>query len=103
MSEGLFKDYDCRTCTEEQKKQRGCQHEAERRFWYKIKDDGEWIKRCPFALITRRDLLIVQLTSLVEAGTWPEAGGVLDQSNAFYRAACIVSSTKNEKDKKDAK
>jgi len=100
VSEGVFKDYDCRTCSPEERRKRGCKEEAtDRKYWYKLGDDGEWIKRCPYALITKRHLLIVQLTSLVEIGAWPDPGGALDQANTFYRAACIVSAAKNERDK----
>jgi hypothetical protein len=62
----------------------------------------EPIKRCPRALVTARDMLIVSLDGTRETHGWPDGGATLDQPQCLYEAICVVSQAK-AKARKDGK
>jgi hypothetical protein len=64
--------------------------------------DGEDYRQCPVRLVRSRTRHAVQLVGLLESGSWPVSGGVLDQANAFLQAACIVTAARaDERERKD--
>ena len=53
------------------------------------------MSRCPNRTITHSHALIVDTASLMEHGVLPVAGGLLNQSAAWYRAVKIVQREAN--------
>ena len=69
-----------------------------------IQFDGENYRICPVRLVKSRSRHAVQLAGLLESGSWPVPGGVLDQANAFVQAACVVTAARSdERERKDKK
>ncbi len=95
ISEGELKR-PCPNCTDEEKRDYGCTEDGDERYWTKLKGDKDYIKRCPYSMVKREHIRIVQSASLLDSGILPDAGGWLDQASSFVKSVCIVSAAKAE-------
>lgn len=59
-------------------------------------DDGEELKRCPYALVGARELRVVQYAGLIECGVLPDAGGWLDQSASYTDGLAAALSARRQ-------
>ena len=48
------------------------------------------VKKCPARALDARTWLAVRLAEAAARGTWPVAGGLLDQAYAFVEAARLI-------------
>ena len=48
------------------------------------------MRRCPNAVITRREREMIRYSALAKSGLWPVEGGALDQSKSFLDGYAVV-------------
>lgn len=79
---------DCRTCTYNQKIERGCEHDSP--------IEGAWLigdysfNRCPLKVINRQSVSYLEAYKLFKLGYLPNSGGWLQQSKKFLDAMLFI-------------
>jgi len=89
---------DCRTCTPNQKIERGCKKDSPIKDIWQI-DDWKF-QRCPLKIVTIQSLRYIEAYNFYEKGYLPNTGGWLDQSAKLLKAIKVISNRIN-KDRKD--
>ena len=85
-------ELDCRTCTEEQKKDRGCESNSPIPDRWQI--GNEKFQRCPIKFIDNNAFWCIKAYNFLEKGILPRQGGWLDQANKFIEIMDFINSNR---------
>ena len=81
-------DLDCKTCTKEQKEERGCEHDSRVPKRWQV---GDYVfQRCPIKEVGSDFFWYIKAYNFMEKGILPRQGGWLDQSNKFIEAMVFI-------------
>ena len=81
-------ELDCKTCTKEQKLDRGC--ESESKVFGRWQIGGYTFRRCPLKIIDSSYFWYIRAYNFMEKGILPRPGGWLDQSNKFIEVITFI-------------
>jgi len=81
-------ELDCRTCSEGQRIERGCEEDSPIPGVWKL-DKWEF-RRCPRSLVEKRSVEYLNAFFFFGKGYLPNAGGWLDQPLKFVQAMLVV-------------
>jgi len=79
---------DCQSCSEEQKKDRGCIEDSPIPNRWEI--SGMFFNRCPLSIITEQSLEYLEAYKLFRMGILPYQRGWLHQSHKFVEAIKVI-------------
>lgn len=84
----------CRTCTEVQKRYRGCETKSSQPFILEIDGKKEEIWQCPFKLVTFETMEIMRFHRFYKEGFLPAVGAISQQSPILLDAFEIIDNEK---------
>ena len=87
-------ELDCRKCSEEDKIERGCNHDSPiQDYWVFGK---EKYQRCPIRVINNKSLIYLKAFFFFEYQRLPNRGGWLDQPMKYTQIMMFIQSEKNQ-------
>jgi len=84
---------DCKTCTKEQKEDRGCTEDSIIPGRWQIGD--EKFERCPIEYINSDIYWYIKAYNFMEKGILPRDGGWMNQSNKFIEGISFITKELN--------
>jgi len=93
------KDFNCRTCDDVLKRERGCETEGVVPFYI----DGERYFRCPLKLITPLSYEYISAFRFYDKGMLPQGKGWAHEAKKYLEAMAVVDNAVNDIEIRQAK